>query len=361
MVDFERHSRHITLPNVGIEGQKKLRESKIVCVGAGGLGTPVIQYLAAAGVGEITIIDDDIVNLSNLQRQVIHRTKDVGIAKVESAKRYVNDLDPSVKINSINARITSENSHELFKGHDLIIDGTDNIETRYIIDDTSKETQIPWIYGSVYRFEGQVSLFNFSNGPSYRDLFPEAPPKELIPNCADAGVFGVLPGMIGCIQASEAIKFLLGIGTPLSGKLLVYDVLENTQKLLNFQSNSNEQVEEPNPFPEETMFNRVDAADAIQKMGEGWSPLFIDVRSELEWDQNRITGAQYLCPHTEVLSKVESLPKDQDILVTCGAGVRSEMAIMQLLSAGFDGSKLFNLEGGIMGWAQTKPEDIIHG
>ena len=199
MVDLDRHSRHILLPQVGAEGQTKLTNSRVLCLGAGGLGSPVIQYLAAAGIGHLTIVDDDVVEISNLQRQVIHRTSDVGCPKAESAERFVNDLDPNISVNAINARIDENNARELFEGHHLIVDGTDNIPTRYIIDETCRNLGIPWVYGSVYRFEGQVSVFNFKGGPTYRDLFPEAPPDDLLPSCSEAGVLGVLPGLIGSL------------------------------------------------------------------------------------------------------------------------------------------------------------------
>ena len=361
MVDLERHSRHITLPNVGMDGQRILSQSKVVCVGAGGLGSPVIQYLAAAGIGHLTVIDDDVVNISNLQRQVIHRTSDLGLSKAESAERFVNDLDPSISFDSINDRLTELNIESVFSGHDVIVDGTDNIKTRYLIDEYSKKLGIPWVYGSVYRFEGQVSVFNFKGGPSYSDLFPEAPPDELIPSCADAGVFGALTGIIGCLQSTEVIKILLQIGKPLVGRLMVYDALESKQKVLKFGDSNLHQVDELNQSGNQMMFNRIDAFEAISKMNQGWSPMFFDVRSEHEWQQARIEGAQFLCPHTEVLSKIDEIPKDQEILFHCGAGVRSEMAILQLINAGFTPETLYNLEGGLMGWAQANPEGIIQG
>tara|TARA_Y100000287_G_scaffold125906_1_gene101629 strand:+ start:844 stop:1929 length:1086 start_codon:yes stop_codon:yes gene_type:complete len=361
MVDFERHSRHITLPNVGIEGQTKLSQSKILCVGAGGLGSPVIQYLAAAGVGKITVIDDDVVNLSNLQRQVIHRTPDVGIPKVESAKRFVNGLDPNIEIIPLSKRLTEENIESIFANQDVIVDGTDNIKTRYLIDEMSKKLGKPWVYGSVYRFEGQVSVFNYQGGPSYSDLFPEAPPDELIPNCAEAGVFGALTGIIGCLQATEVIKILIGIGQPLVGRLLIYDALESKQRLLKFGSIEHKQVEKPVVHTEQPMIKRVDASEAISLMEGGWSPKFYDVRSEMEWMEARISGAEYLCAHTDILSVAEDLPKDEDILIHCRSGVRSELAIAQLISVGFDAEKMYNLEGGIIGWAQIKPDGIIQG
>ena len=361
MVDLERHSRHILLPQVGAEGQAKIAKSRVLCVGAGGLGSPVIQYLAAAGIGHLTIVDDDVVDITNLQRQVIHRSSDIGTSKAESAKRYVTDLDPNISVKSITSRLDESNANEMFSGHDLIIDGTDNISTRYLIDDTCVKLGIPWVYGSVYRFEGQVSLFNYQGGPRYRDLFPEAPPDHLIPSCSEAGVLGVLPGIIGCLQVNEAVKILVNIGEPLSGKLLIYDALESTQKILKFTNSDNEHIEEPNPSQLGLMFHEIDSANAIARMKDGWSPYFIDVRSQQENHEARIAKAVDLCPHTEILSAISRIPKDVDVLVHCRSGMRSQLAIMHLLEAGYDSMKMYNLSGGIIGWADVDPEGIIQG
>ena len=361
MVDLDRHSRHILLPQVGAEGQTKLTNSRVLCLGAGGLGSPVIQYLAAAGIGHLTIVDDDVVEISNLQRQVIHRTSDVGCPKAESAERFVNDLDPNISVNAINVRIDENNARELFEGHHLIVDGTDNIPTRYIIDETCRNLGIPWVYGSVYRFEGQVSVFNFKGGPTYRDLFPEAPPDDLLPSCSEAGVLGVLPGLIGSLQVNEVIKIIVGIGKPLSGQLLIYDALESTQKILKFGNSNNEHVEEPSTSQSQIMFHEIDSLNAITKMKQGWSPYFIDVRSQQENDEARIAKAVDLCPHTEILSAIERIPKDVDVLVHCRSGMRSQLAIMLLIEAGYDGAKMYNLSGGIIGWAEVDPEGIIQG
>ena len=361
MVDLERHSRHILLPQVGAEGQAKIAKSRVLCVGAGGLGSPVIQYLAAAGIGHLTIVDDDVVDITNLQRQIIHRTSDIGTPKAESAKRYVTDLDPNISVKSITSRLDESNANEMFSGHDLIIDGTDNISTRYLIDDTCVKLGIPWVYGSVYRFEGQVSLFNYQGGPRYRDLFPEAPPDHLIPSCSEAGVLGVLPGIIGCLQVNEAVKILVNIGEPLSGKLLIYDALESTQKILKFTNSDNEHIEEPNPSQVGLMFHEIDSANAIARMKDGWSPYFIDVRSQQENHEARIAKAVDLCPHTEILSAISRIPKDVDVLVHCRSGMRSQLAIMHLLEAGYDSMKMYNLSGGIIGWADVDPEGIIQG
>ena len=361
MVDLERHSRHILLPQVGAEGQNKLSKSRVLCLGAGGLGSPVIQYLAAAGIGHLTIVDDDVVEISNLQRQVIHRTSDVGVPKAQSAQRFVNELDPNISVDAIVVRVDQNNAKELFEGHHLIVDGTDNIPTRYLIDETCNELDIPWVYGSIYRFEGQVSVFNYNGGPTYQDLFPEAPPDGLLPSCSEAGVLGVLPGLIGSLQANEVIKIIVGIGQPLAGQLLIYDALESTQKILKFGNSVNEHVEEPSATQSQVMFHEIDSANAIAKMNQGWNPYFIDVRSEQENNDARISKAVDLCPHTEILSAIDRIPKDNDVLVHCRSGMRSQIAIMQLIEAGYDGAKMYNLSGGIIGWAEINPEGIIQG
>ena len=359
MVDIQRHSRHILLPQVGVEGQSKISKSRIVCIGAGGLGSPVIQYLAAAGVGHLTIIDDDIVDVSNLQRQTIHKTSAVGLSKSESAKSFVESLDPNLSVTSLNIRLNDNNAEGILRGHDLVVDGTDNIYTRYLIDDTCKELNIPWVYGSVYRFEGQVSVFNYNSGPCYRDLFPNPPPEEVLPSCSEAGVFGAITGMIGCLQVSEIIKIISGIGTPLSGKLLVYNVLDSNQKILKFGKLNQGHIEKDETSQADLMFTQVSSAEAVKKLAGGWSPYFIDVRSYSEWESARISIAEYICPHDEISSAIDQIPKDKDILVHCRSGMRSQIAIMQLIKAGFDGQNLYNLRDGIIGWAEVKPEDII--
>ena len=359
MVDIQRHSRHILLPQVGVEGQSKISKSRILCVGAGGLGSPVIQYLAAAGVGHLTIIDDDTVDVSNLQRQTIHKTSAVGLSKSESAKSFVESLDPNLSVTSLNIRLDENNAEGILRGHDLVVDGTDNIYTRYLIDDTCKELNIPWVYGSVYRFEGQVSVFNYNSGPCYRDLFPNPPPEEVLPSCSEAGVFGAITGMIGCLQVSEIIKIITGIGTPLSGKLLVYNLLDSNQKILKFGKLNQGHIEKDETSQADLMFTQVSSAEAVKKLANGWSPYFIDVRSYSEWASARISIAEYICPHDEISSAIDKIPKDKDILVHCRSGMRSQLAIMQLIKAGFDGQNLYNLRDGIIGWAEVKPEDII--
>ena len=236
MVDVARHARHLSLPDVGMEGQRRLNQASVLIVGAGGLGSPAALYLAAAGVGRLGLIDNDAVELSNLQRQIIHSTADVGTAKVESAKATLHDLDPNIVVEVFHERLNPTNALERFEGWDLIIDGTDNLPTRYLVDDACSLLGLPWVYGSVFRFEGQVSLFNFQNGPCYRDLFPVPPPADAVPSCAEAGVLGVLPGMIGVLQATEAIKVLLGMTPSLSGTLLLYDATTMTFDKLRFEA-----------------------------------------------------------------------------------------------------------------------------
>jgi len=361
MVDLARHSRHILLPQVGVEGQTRLAKAKVLCVGAGGLGCPVIQYLAAAGVGHITIVDDDMIDISNLQRQILHRTADVGTPKAESAARFVAELDPNISVAHFVERVSETNAKQLFEGHDIIIDGTDNIPTRYLIDNTCIELGIPWVYGSVYRFEGQVSVFNLNGGPTYSDLFPEAPPAELIPSCAEAGVLGVLPGTIGCLQATEVIKIIIKQGEPLRGKLLIFDALETSIRTLKFGNVESEQVEESTIDADETMMQSLDASEAIQRIEGGWNPYIIDVRRREEREQNKLARSDDFCPHEEIVSVIPRIPDDRDVLLHCLGGIRSSIAIAHLIQSGFDSTRLFNLEGGIAGWSAVDPDGIIHG
>ena len=382
MVDINRYARHISLPDVGIEGQKLITQSKVLVVGAGGLGSPVLLYLAAAGIGEIGIIDDDVVDLSNLQRQVIHNESHIGIAKVESAKERILSVNSAVKVTVWNERLSPDNAQKIFSGWDLIIDGTDNIPTRYLVDDICKILGIPWVYGSIYRFEGQVSVFNYNEGPCYRDLFPEPPPSKMIPSCAEGGVFGILPGVIGSLQATEAIKIILNRGESLSGKLLLYDAEAMSFRTLNYSKNdstetnlsevrkmfedngwcqssnlSDGEIEEPATVGK-VMFNNLSVAQYEEKKSNGWMPFLIDVRSDGEYEQMRVSFTDLQVPHEDILSKVEKIPKDRDIILLCRSGMRSQMAAMFLMDAGYDGHKLYNLDGGIMAWSSHIPADI---
>jgi len=242
-IDVQRYARHITLPQVGLEGQQLLCQSSVLVIGAGGLGSPVLLYLAAAGIGHIGIVDDDTVDLSNLQRQVIHSTSTIGQPKVESARDRLLELNPELNISTFELRLSPEHVESIFaENWDVVIDGTDNLPTRYLIDDVCFLNKIPWVYGSIYRFEGQVSVFNFNQGPCYRDLFSEAPPPQSVPSCEQGGVLGVLPGVIGSLQANETIKIILGLGEVLSGRLLIYDAEMMTFESLRFTHNPGREV-----------------------------------------------------------------------------------------------------------------------
>ena len=372
MVDMDRYARHISLPDVGIEGQRLINKSRILVIGAGGLGSPVLLYLAAAGVGEIGIIDDDLVDLSNLQRQIIHAESNIGTSKVESAKAQILSINSTIKITTWNARLSPDNAQEILAGWDIVIDGTDNIPTRYLVDDICKINQIPWIYGSIYRFEGQASVFNFEGGPCYRDLFPEPPPSNAIPSCAEGGVFGVLPGVIGSIQATEAIKIIINKGQSLSGKLLIYDAESMTFKSLKYSKNvdSKPNLEEvrkmfvdsgwcekiPNIDGEidepasagNNMFHHLSVTEYQERKAKGWQPFLIDVRSDAEYQQKRVSFTDLQVPHEEILTMVNDIPKDRDIILLCRSGMRSQMAAMFLAQDGYDSHKLYNLDGGIM-------------
>jgi len=384
MVDMQRHARHLVLPQVGPEGQKKLAEAKVFVVGAGGLGSPVLLYLAAAGIGTIGIIDDDHVDISNLQRQVLHRTEDVGRLKVESAKEQLLALDPNLTIVEHEERLNPENVIDLLTGWDIVVDGTDNIPTRYLIDDACHLLSIPWVYGSIHRFEGQVSFFSTKENRRYRDLFPEAPPASALQNCAEAGVFGVLPGVIGSIQATEVIKYIVGMESSLIGRLLLYDAESMTMQSLRFDALDTapditdlstvqrlfddptyciprlQQVEK-REVPAETMMQSITVPELKSKQQGGWNPFIIDVRSDQELEQVRLSIFDLHVIHDVANTASDDIPQDRDVVVMCRSGMRSQMAIMLLDQSGIDSTRLFNLTGGIMAWAQIAPEDIVHG
>ena len=387
MVDAARHARHISLPNVGLEGQRRLKASSVLIIGAGGLGSPAAMYMAAAGVGRIGLVDDDTVELSNLQRQLLHATSDVGRYKVDSAKATLNGLDPAVHVETVRLRLNPENALNILEGWDLVIDGTDNLPTRYLIDDACSLLGLPWIYGSVFRFEGQVSLMNHNEGPCYRDLFPEPPPAEAIPSCSEAGVFGVLPGLVGVLQATEAIKVLLGLEASLSGKLLIYDAMTMKFNTLQFdkdpqrkpavdlsqvramqsddawcmvpetveikpQQQKSVRITDPN------MFNQISMAEVLERQANGWEPFILDVRTDAEYQEHRLKQCDLHVPHNHVLTVIDQIPKKTDILIHCKSGMRSQLAAIELIKAGWVADRLFNLEGGIMAWKLQSPEDI---
>jgi adenylyltransferase/sulfurtransferase len=364
-----RYSRHLILPDVGMEGQKKLKAAKILLVGTGGLGSPLALYLAAAGVGTIGLVDYDVVDYTNLQRQVIHGTKDVGRSKLESAAETVADINPFVKIHKYNVPLTSANALEILAPYDIVIDGTDNFPTRYLVNDASILLGKINVYGSIFRFEGQVTVFGHAEGPCYRCLFPEPPPPGLVPSCAEGGVLGVLPGTIGTLQATEAIKLIVGVGQPLVGRLLLYDALNMSFDTLKIRKNPNCPVCGPNPTVTELIdyeqFCGVPAHDhseadakAIpalgvkalsEKLTRGEPLLVVDVREAQELEISRIDGAIHI-PKGQVLARLDEIPRDVPVALLCRTGVRSGEVASWLLARGY--TDVYNVVGGINAWAR---------
>ncbi|MGQ9837060.1 MAG: molybdopterin-synthase adenylyltransferase MoeB [Cyanobacteriota bacterium] len=372
--EMERFSRHLILPEVGLEGQKKLKAGKVLCIGTGGLGSPLLLYLAAAGVGRIGIVDFDVVDVSNLQRQVIHGTSWVGKPKVESAKNRILEINPYCQVDVYETALKSHNALELFANYDVIVDGTDNFPTRYLVNDACVLTGKPNVYGSIFRFEGQATVFNYEDGPNYRDLYPEPPPPGLVPSCAEGGVLGILPGIIGVIQATETVKILLGTGNTLSGRLLLYDALKMSFRELKLRKNPatppitelidyeqfcgipQAQAEEQSGQSElveitvEDLKTRIDAHKDF---------VLIDVRNPNEWEIGHIPGAR-LIPLSEIengdgVEQVRQLVNGSELIVHCKSGIRSAKALRILQAAGIQGK---NLKGGILAWAEAYDPSI---
>ncbi len=377
--EVRRYSRHLIMPEVGMEGQKRLKAASILLIGAGGLGSPLAMYLAAAGIGRIGLVDYDVVDYTNLQRQIIHGTKDVGRPKLESAKSRIQDINPHIQVDTYEVPLTSDNALELFAPYDIIIDGTDNFPTRYLTNDACVLLGKPNVYGSIFRFEGQSSVFYAAEGPCYRCLFPEPPPPGLVPSCAEGGVLGVLPGTIGAIQATEAIKLVLGVGESLIGRLLLYDATTMSFDEVRLRKNPNCPVCSENPTLTELIdyeqFCGMPAHDrseysAVAANGEGGgtavpqiTPLalkarldagddmaILDVREPHEWDIANLShlGA-FLIPKGQVVNRMSELDTAQEIVVHCRSGARSADVIRELQQHGF--KKLVNLDGGINRWA----------
>ncbi len=362
-----RYSRHLLIPEVGLDGQKKLKASSVLVIGTGGLGSPVALYLAAAGVGRIGLVDYDVVDETNLQRQVIHGTQGVGTLKVESARDRMLDLNPDIQVEIYNEPFTSENAMRIAAGYDVLVDGTDNFPTRYLTNDVSVLLGKPNVYGSIFRFEGQASVFDAKGGPCYRCLFPEPPPPGLVPSCAEGGVLGVLPGTIGTIQATEALKLLLGIGSTLLGKLLLYNALDMSFEYVRLKKNPNCKICGPNPevtgLIDYEAFCGVPGHDHdTGSAGREWditaSELasrmknnhvrLIDVREPHELQISALHGAENI-PLGELASHMSELDSAQDIVLFCKSGTRSARALELLVTAGF--RKVKNLKGGINAWA----------
>ena len=364
-----RYSRHLLIPEVGLEGQKKLLCSSALVIGTGGLGSPVALYLAAAGVGRIGLVDFDVVDSSNLQRQIIHGTGVVGQLKVESARKRLRDLNPDVQVDVFNEPFTSANAMKIAHDFDIIIDGTDNFPTRYLTNDLCVLTGKPLVYGSIYRFEGQASVFYAKEGPCYRCLFPEPPPPGLVPSCAEGGVLGVLPGTIGTIQATEAIKLLLGIGSSLVGRLLLYNALDMSFEYVKLKKNPNCNVCGQNPEVTELIdYNEfcgvpglghdegsagmnwdISATDLDARLKAGEKIRLIDVREPHELQISSLPGEE-LFPLGQLAGRLHELDSAQEIVLFCKTGSRSTRAVELLVSAGF--KKVKNLHGGINAWAR---------
>ena len=360
-----RYGRHVSLPELGEAGQLRLKAGSVLIVGAGGLGSPAALYLAAAGVGRIGIADDDSVALSNLQRQVLHGTADLGAAKTASARRRLADLNPEVSLDIIPARVGSSNARALCRDFDVVLDGSDSFATRYLLNDACGLEGRPLVYGSIFRFEGQASVFHAGRGPCYRCLFPEPPPPGQMPNCAEAGVLGVLPGVIGCVQATEAIKLIARIGETLLGRLLVYDALamrfrefavlpDAACALCGDDPTITEAVEMGDPVCESGAGRPSGSwaelapleLDALRSAGR--PPLLLDVREEFEWAMCRIEGA-LLMPMNQIPARLGELDRDAEIVIYCHTGVRSQHVARYLASHGF--RSVFNLTGGIRRWS----------
>jgi sulfur-carrier protein adenylyltransferase/sulfurtransferase len=361
-----RYSRHLILPDVGMEGQKRLKASSVLLVGAGGLGSPLGLYLAAAGVGRIGLVDFDVVDATNLQRQIIHGTKDIGRPKLASAIDRIRDVNPHVRLDPYETRFTSQNALEIAQPYDLVIDGTDNFPTRYLVNDTCVLLGKPNVYGSIFRFEGQASVLATPEGPCYRCLFREPPPPGLVPSCAEGGVLGVLPGLIGVIQATEAIKLLIGIGEPLIGRLLLVDSLSMKFRTMKLRKDPEcpacgtrtlkqlidyEQFCGINPVAEKQESNGVAnllPRELADRLARGDDFDLIDVREPHEWEIAHLPTAR-LIPLATVGGALDSLDRSREVVVYCKGGSRSAKAANQLYDAGF--TKVWNLTGGITRWS----------
>lgn len=368
--DYERYSRHLILPEVGLDGQKRLKAASVLCIGTGGLGSPLLLYLAAAGIGRIGIVDFDVVDTSNLQRQVIHGTSWVGKPKIQSAKDRILEINPHCQVDLYETRLSSENALSIVEPYDIVVDGTDNFPTRYLVNDACVLLNKPNVYGSIFRFEGQATVFNYEGGPNYRDLYPEPPPPGLVPSCAEGGVLGILPGIIGVIQATETVKIILGTGQTLSGRLLLYNALNMSFRELKLRPNPERPViEKLIDYEEFCGIPQAKAAEAQQQASmeeitvqqlkqildsSADDYVLLDVRNPNEYEIAKIPGS-VLVPLPDIengdgVSKVKELLNGHKLIVHCKMGGRSAKAIGILKEqANIDG---INVKGGINAWSQ---------
>jgi sulfur-carrier protein adenylyltransferase/sulfurtransferase len=366
--DLSRYSRHLILPEVGMEGQQKLKAARVLCVGTGGLGSPLALYLAAAGIGTLGLVDFDVVDASNLQRQIIHSTKDIGRKKLDSAEDKLKALNPALNVIKYDTMLSSANALEILKDYDVVADGTDNFPTRYLVNDACVLLGIPNAYGSIFRFEGQASVFSTKDGPCYRCLYPEPPPPGLVPSCAEGGVLGILPGLVGVIQATEVIKLILGKGTPLIGRLLLVDALSmrfrelklrknpecpvcgdnpTVKELIDYQNfcgivpETKEEKSVKNGIPQITvkeLKRRIDAGEDVQ---------LIDVREPYEYQIAQIGGK--LIPQNDVPQRLAEIDREREVIVQCRSGARSQRIAEFLKQSGYP--RVANLAGGILAWS----------
>lgn len=367
--DYERYSRHLILPEVGVDGQKRLKAASVLCIGTGGLGSPLLLYLAAAGVGRIGLVDFDVVDYSNLQRQIIHGTSWVDKPKIESAKNRILEINPHCQVDLFNTRLSSDNALKIFEPYDIVVDGTDNFPTRYLVNDACVLLNKPNVYGSIYRFEGQATVFNYEDGPNYRDLYPEPPPPGLVPSCAEGGVLGILPGIIGVIQATETIKIILGEGNTLSGRLLLYNSLDMSFRELKLRPNPVRPViEELIDYEQFCGIPDAAAAEAAQKAASAEMSVtelkglldsgvdnyvLLDVRNPNEYEIAKIPGS-VLIPLSDIengsgVEKVRELVNGHKLIAHCKMGGRSAKALSILKDAGIEGT---NVTGGILAWSR---------
>jgi adenylyltransferase/sulfurtransferase len=377
--EVRRYGRHLSIPEVGLEGQRRLKSSAVLLVGAGGLGSPAALYLAAAGVGRLGIVDHDVVELSNLQRQILHDTESVGSSKLGSASQRLAAINPHVDVQTFETRLESSNALDILAGWDLIIDGSDNFPTRYLVNDACVMLGIPLAYGAILRFEGQASLFATPGGPCYRCLFREPPPPGLAPSCAEAGVLGVLPGIVGSIQATEAIKWLIGAGESLAGRLLLIDALRmefrsltispdpecavcgprpSITELVDYEQFCAADTPGPERRGEETMTHSgIGVAELRRRLDEGEDFQLLDVREDYEWEICNLSAAgARLVPLSQLPDELDSLDRERALIIHCRTGPRGANAVAYLRAMGFDNA--VNLEGGILAWAKAFDPDM---
>ncbi|UMB72401.1 adenylyltransferase/sulfurtransferase MoeZ [Mycobacterium paraterrae] len=368
--ELTRYSRHLVIPGLGVDGQKRLKNARVLVIGAGGLGAPALLYLAAAGIGTLGIVDDDVVEESNLQRQIIHGVGDVGRPKAQSARDSIAEINPLVRVRLHEARLDRHNAVELFEQYDLILDGTDNFATRYLVNDAAALARKPYVWGSIYRFEGQVSVFwedaPDGRGLNYRDLYPEPPPPGLVPSCAEGGVLGVLCASIASVMGTEAIKLITGLGEPLLGRLLMYDALAMSHRTIAIRKDPAAppitELVDYEQFcgvaPPAAGDSAITPRELRNLLDSGDTIILIDVREPAEWDINRIDGAQ-LIPSSSIDSGegLAGLPRDRRPVLYCKTGVRSAAALTAVRNAGF--ADAVHLQGGIVAWAQQMQPDMV--